>query len=57
MNQAVVSVSHNEPGGLPRIGDALAVAGAGTTVMLQPGVYEEELRLIGDVTIVGFWAP
>ncbi|PZG14120.1 sporulation protein [Micromonospora craterilacus] len=57
MNQAVVSVSHNEPGGLPRIGDALAVAGAGTTVMLQPGVYEEELRLVGDVTLVAEDGP
>ncbi|WP_433531813.1 AAA family ATPase [Micromonospora sp. CA-263727] len=57
MNQAVVSVSHNEPGGLPRIGDALAVAGVGTTIMLQPGVYEEELRIIGDVTFVAEDGP
>ncbi|WP_238014647.1 AAA family ATPase [Dactylosporangium sp. AC04546] len=51
MSSSVVSVSHTEPGGMPRIADALAVAGPGTTVMLQPGTYHEELRLIGDVTL------
>src|SRR5258705_10897018 len=57
MNQGVVSVSHTEPGGLPRIADALAAAGPGVTVVLQPGIYHEELRIIGDVTLAAEDGP
>ncbi|MET7424477.1 right-handed parallel beta-helix repeat-containing protein, partial [Dactylosporangium sp. NPDC005555] len=57
MNQRVVSVSRTEPDGLPRIADALAVAGPGATIVLQPGVYREELRLIGDVTLTAEDGP
>ncbi|MFI2710477.1 AAA family ATPase [Micromonospora sp. NPDC018662] len=57
MSSQVVSVSHSEPGGLPRIADALAVAGPGTTIVLQPGTYHEELRIIGDVTLAAEDGP
>jgi SpoVK/Ycf46/Vps4 family AAA+-type ATPase len=57
MSSTVVSVSHTEPGGLPRIADALAVAGPGTTIVLQPGTYREELRIVGDVTLAAEDGP
>ncbi|MFI6133946.1 right-handed parallel beta-helix repeat-containing protein [Micromonospora sp. NPDC051141] len=57
MSSSVVSVSHTEPGGLPRIADALAVAGPGTTIVLQPGIYHEELRIVGDVTLAAEDGP
>ena len=52
MSQHMVSVSHGDPGVLPRIADAIALAGTGGTVVLQPGTYREELRLTGDVSLM-----
>ena len=52
MSQRMVSVSHSDAGVLPRIADAIAVAGPGATIVVQPGVYREELRLTGDVSLV-----
>ncbi|MET7394098.1 AAA family ATPase [Dactylosporangium sp. NPDC005572] len=52
MIQSMVSVSQSDPGCPSRISDALAIAGPGVTVVIQPGVYREHLRLTGDVTLV-----
>ena len=48
----MVSVSQTEPGCVPTIADALASAGPGATIVVQPGTYREQLRLTRDVTIV-----
>ena len=50
--ERVVSVSQDDPGGMPRISDALAAAGPGATIVIQPGEYREELRLGYDATLV-----
>src|SRR5262249_40416885 len=52
MRQRMVSVSPDDPGVLPTIADAIAVAGPGATIVVQPGVYREQLRLTGDVSLV-----
>jgi hypothetical protein len=48
----MLSVSHNDAGVLPRIADAIALAGPGATIVVQPGVYREHLQLTGDVSLV-----
>ncbi len=48
----MVSVSPDDPGVLPTIADAIAIAGPGATIVVQPGVYREQLRLTGDVSLV-----
>ncbi len=52
MTQRILSVSHDDPAGLPRIADAIAAAGPGSTIVVQPGVYYERLSLTGDVALV-----
>ncbi|SNY69859.1 AAA family ATPase [Paractinoplanes atraurantiacus] len=52
MTDYMVSVSHTDPGCLPSISAALTHAGPGATVVVQPGVYTEQLRLDRDVTLV-----
>ncbi|MFF5075663.1 right-handed parallel beta-helix repeat-containing protein [Actinoplanes sp. NPDC000266] len=52
MTDIMLSVSHTDPGCLPSISAALAHAGPGATVVVQPGVYTEQLRLDRDVTLV-----
>ncbi|HET6213541.1 MAG TPA: right-handed parallel beta-helix repeat-containing protein [Micromonosporaceae bacterium] len=47
-----MSVSQDDPGCVPRISDALAVAGPRATIVIQPGEYREELRLTVDATLV-----
>ncbi|MGH3750999.1 MAG: hypothetical protein ACRDT8_26800, partial [Micromonosporaceae bacterium] len=47
-----MSVSQSDPGGVPRISDALAIAGPRATIVIQPGDYREELRLTSDTTLV-----
>jgi SpoVK/Ycf46/Vps4 family AAA+-type ATPase len=52
MSQGVLTVSQTEPGCYPSISAALAVAGAGATVVVQPGTYRERLRLGASVILV-----
>ncbi|WP_285680322.1 right-handed parallel beta-helix repeat-containing protein [Actinoplanes sp. NBRC 103695] len=52
MSNSVVSVSQTEPGCESSISAALAVAAPGATVVVQPGVYREQLHVSGDVTVV-----
>ncbi|GIJ62437.1 right-handed parallel beta-helix repeat-containing protein [Virgisporangium aurantiacum] len=52
MTASILSVSRDDPTGLPRIADAIATAKPGATIVVQPGVYEESLHLVGDVTLV-----
>ncbi|MFI7080364.1 right-handed parallel beta-helix repeat-containing protein [Micromonospora sp. NPDC049903] len=52
MSQSVLSVSQTDPDCLPTISEALALARPGVTVVVQPGIYQERLRLTGDVTLV-----
>ncbi|XVU26719.1 right-handed parallel beta-helix repeat-containing protein [Actinoplanes sp. CA-054009] len=52
MSNSVVSVSQTEPGCESSISAALAVAGPGATIVVQPGVYREQLHLAGEVTVV-----
>jgi SpoVK/Ycf46/Vps4 family AAA+-type ATPase len=52
VSKSLVLVSQTEPGCQPRIADALAVAEPGATILVQPGVYRERLRITSDVTIV-----
>ena len=52
MSELFLSVSQTEPGCLPSIAMALAQAGPGATIMVQPGVYRESLTLSGDVILV-----
>ncbi|MEV4759500.1 right-handed parallel beta-helix repeat-containing protein [Micromonospora sp. NPDC049559] len=52
MIKSVVSVSQTDPGCESSITAALAVAEPGATVVVQPGVYREQLHLSGDVTVV-----
>ncbi|MFK3979274.1 AAA family ATPase [Micromonospora sp. NPDC050397] len=52
MNQGMLSVSQSDPTCPSRISDALAAAAPGATIVVQPGVYREQLRLGGDVTVV-----
>ncbi|WP_033338568.1 AAA family ATPase [Catenuloplanes japonicus] len=48
----MITVSQTEPDCLPTIGAALAAAGPGATVFVQPGTYREQLRLPRDVTLL-----
>ncbi|MFJ8690772.1 AAA family ATPase [Micromonospora wenchangensis] len=57
MNSTVMAVSQTEPGCPPTIADALAVAPAGATVVVQPGVYREQIQLGGDVTLIAEEGP
>jgi hypothetical protein len=52
VTQHMVSVSRSDPSCMPKISDALEVAGPGATIVVQPGFYREQLRLTGDVTLV-----
>ena len=52
VSNSVVSVSQTEPGCESTISAALAVAAPGATVVVQPGVYREQLHVSGDVTVV-----
>ncbi|MFG1610229.1 right-handed parallel beta-helix repeat-containing protein [Actinoplanes sp. NPDC049265] len=52
MNTNVLSVSQTEPGCESTISAALAAATPGATIVVQPGVYREQLHLSGDVTVV-----
>ncbi|WP_345142369.1 right-handed parallel beta-helix repeat-containing protein [Dactylosporangium darangshiense] len=45
-------MSQTDLGGLSTITAALAAAGPGATIVVQPGIYREQLRLVGPVTIV-----
>ena len=49
---SVVSVSQTEAGHPSTIGEALAMASPGATIVVQPGTYHEQLRLTGDVSVV-----
>ncbi|GIJ26384.1 hypothetical protein Vqi01_15460 [Micromonospora qiuiae] len=57
MSSRMLSVSATEPGCLPSITAALAVAGPSAMVVVQPGIYREQLRLSGDVTVVAEDGP
>ncbi|MEV4829792.1 AAA family ATPase [Micromonospora sp. NPDC049257] len=57
MNSTVMAVSQTEPGCPPTIAGALAVAPFGATVVVQPGVYREQLQLGGDVTLIAEEGP
>ncbi|MFE7874982.1 right-handed parallel beta-helix repeat-containing protein, partial [Micromonospora humida] len=57
MNSTVMAVSQTEQGCPPTIAGALAVAPAGATVVVQPGVYREQLQLGGDVTLIAEEGP
>ncbi|WP_329110954.1 AAA family ATPase [Micromonospora sp. NBC_01699] len=52
MSQDMLSVSQHDPSCPSRISDALAAAGPGATIVVQPGTYREQLRFTGDVTLV-----
>jgi SpoVK/Ycf46/Vps4 family AAA+-type ATPase len=52
MSARILSVSRDDPAGMPRIADAVAAAGPGATIVIQPGVYDEQLKLTGDVALV-----
>ena len=49
---SVMSVSPTEPGHPSTITAALGMAAPGTTIVVQPGTYREQLTLSGDVTVV-----
>ncbi|MGI5520038.1 right-handed parallel beta-helix repeat-containing protein [Micromonospora sp. CA-259024] len=50
-------MSQTEPGCLPSIAAALAAAGPGAVIAVQPGTYREQLRLSGDVTVTAEEGP
>ncbi|MEV1322006.1 right-handed parallel beta-helix repeat-containing protein [Micromonospora arborensis] len=50
-------MSQTEPGCLPSIAAALAAAGPGAVIAVQPGTYREQLRLTGDVTVTAEEGP
>ncbi|WP_436535622.1 right-handed parallel beta-helix repeat-containing protein [Actinoplanes sp. HUAS TT8] len=52
MNNSLVSVSQTDPACRSSITEALAAAAPGATVVVQPGVYQEQLVLSADVTVV-----
>ncbi|MDP9792680.1 SpoVK/Ycf46/Vps4 family AAA+-type ATPase [Catenuloplanes nepalensis] len=53
----MVAVSRTEPGCLPTITAALESAAPGATVVVQPGVYREQLRISADVTVIAEDGP
>ncbi|MFI6763802.1 right-handed parallel beta-helix repeat-containing protein [Micromonospora sp. NPDC050417] len=57
MSNQMLLVSQTEPGCLPSIAAALAAAGPGAVIAVQPGTYREQLRLSGDVTVVAEEGP
>ncbi|MFY1583896.1 AAA family ATPase [Micromonospora sp. WMMD734] len=57
MSSTVMAVSQTEPGCQPTIAGALAVAPVGATVVVQPGVYREQVQLGGDVTLIAEEGP
>jgi SpoVK/Ycf46/Vps4 family AAA+-type ATPase len=57
MTSSMLAVSRTEPGCQPTIAAALAAAPRGATVVIQPGVYREQLRLGGNVTLVAEDGP
>ncbi|MEU4240074.1 AAA family ATPase [Actinoplanes sp. NPDC026619] len=57
MNGTIVAVSQTEPGCRSSIGAALAEAPPGATIVVQPGVYREQLRLAQGVRLVAEEGP
>ncbi|QDY08127.1 AAA family ATPase [Micromonospora sp. HM134] len=57
MSGTVLAVSQTESGCQPTITGALAVAPVGATVVVQPGVYREQIQLGGDVTLIAEEGP
>ncbi|WP_334509833.1 right-handed parallel beta-helix repeat-containing protein [Micromonospora sp. CPCC 205558] len=53
----MLSVSETEPGCVPSITAALEKAVPGTMIVVQPGTYHEQLRLVRDVTVVAEDGP
>ncbi|MEV0134987.1 AAA family ATPase [Dactylosporangium sp. NPDC050688] len=48
----MLTVAKDDPGCLPSIAHAIAQAGPGTTIAIQPGTYREPLVLAADVTLI-----
>ncbi|MEU1755126.1 AAA family ATPase [Micromonospora matsumotoense] len=57
MSSTVMAVSQTESGCPPTIAGALAIAPVGATVVVQPGVYREQVQLGGDVTLIAEEGP
>ncbi|NMO55369.1 AAA family ATPase [Actinoplanes sp. TBRC 11911] len=57
MNKSMVSVSQTDPTSVPTIAGAIAGAAAGATVVVQPGTYREQLRLVRDVSLIAEEGP
>ncbi|MEU4556217.1 right-handed parallel beta-helix repeat-containing protein [Micromonospora violae] len=53
----MLSVSETEPGCVPSITAALEQAAPGAMIVVQPGTYHEQLRLVRDVTVVAEDGP
>ena len=57
ITRTMLTVSATEPDCFRTIGDAVAAAGPGTTISIQPGTYAESLALYREVTLSAAGPP
>lgn len=57
MTNGMLLVSQTDPGCLSSIEEAVRAATSGTTVVVQPGIYREQLRLTRDVVVTAEEGP